>query len=270
MDMKPFENCKIALCFSGQTRTFQYCIESVKNFFSSSKGNTYYYFGHSSNKNNYKGKNAEGVVVHSVLDEEFEIDELYKRVSSAYNFEKLLIECEKSKVVNWGQTLYSQMYANFLKQQYEIENNMMFDLVIRLRFDLCFPHDVKFEDYINFLIEEKTLYTNYGLMRNEYVLPNPSQIIHFGTSLTMDLVDSFYNSLVNEGFNKLVGWNQENNCFGRVGDGAMLHKWISIKNILQHNLRDPIPHIIIRLNNNHLNYKTDWHKMGNLGFFFHE
>ena len=43
--------------------------------------------------------------------------------------------------------------GNYLKQRFEIENNMMFDVVIRARFDTCYPHNTKFEHFIDFLID---------------------------------------------------------------------------------------------------------------------
>jgi hypothetical protein len=270
MDMKSFKNCNVALCFSGQSRTFEYCSESVKNFFKSDRGNKFYYFGHTSNKNNFKGRFELNNEVGMVLNEELDISDLCCRMNNAYNFKRLTVEPEIPHCpAHWmNQSLYSQMYSNYLKQQFELEHNMMFELVIRLRFDLCFPEGKKFEDCVNFALQEKTLYTHFGLMRNEFVLPNPNQIIHFGTSLTMDLVDSFYNSMHNNSFNKLVGHSHDNLCFERVGDGAMLYKWMTIKNILPFNV--DIPFIIVRLNNKHLNYKTDWKQMHNLGFNFNE
>lgn len=276
MDMKSFENCNVALCFSGQSRTFEQCAESVKSFFSSDKGNKYYFFGHTSNKNNYKDtKTTNGQMPHTItlhkVEEKLDIQDLRDRLEKVYNFEKLVIENENetAKKLDWrALPLYSMMYSNFLKQQYEVENNMMFDVVIRLRFDLCFLPGKKFEQYVNFLIEEKTLYSNFGLSRGEFVLPNPDQTFHFGSSFTMDLVDSFYNSFVTGGFAELVNLNiHSNNCFNRVADGALIHKWITIKNILPIKMHTLIPFAIVRLNNKHLDYTKEFEKIRAMGTF---
>jgi hypothetical protein len=263
MDMKPFENCKIAVCLSGQSRTFKYCAESINKFFSSEKNNQYYFFGHTTDKNYFKIKSDSGVS-HQEF-ETLEIEKLKTELNSHFNFSKLLVEPEKQRNFNFGVQLYSQMMANYLKQKYEIENNMMFDLVIRARYDIVYPHNSLFEHYINFLIEEKTLYTHFGLMRHEFVLPNPNQIFHYGSSFTMDLVDSFYNILVDNKFKQLVNFDAANPAWNRVGDGALLYKWCTMKNI---NFREGmVRYSIIRKQSLGLDYKTEWDKVHKVGWF---
>lgn len=262
MDMKPFSNCKIAVCLSGQSRTYSYCAESIRDFFSSRTDNKFYFFGHTTNKNYYK-KTLSSYDRDNI--ETLQIDELKKGLSEKLNFTNLLVEEEILRSIQFGTQLYSQMKSNFIKQQYEVENNMMFDLVVRARFDVCYPHNYKFEDYINFLIEEKTLYSHYGIMRREFVLPNPNQILNFGSSLTMDLVDSFYNVLTTGTFKKYMGHNHFNPAWNRVSDGAMLHKWCTLKNILPK--EHIIPFAIIRKHSTSLDYKTEWDKIKNAGWF---
>lgn len=263
MDMKPFENCKVAVCLSGQSRTFKYCSESINNFFKSRKNNQYTFFGHTTTKNSYKIK--QNNIVDYNKEEILNIDVLKEELNSHFNFAGLKIEHEKPRDINFGIQLYSQMISNYLKQNYEIENNMMFDLVIRARFDVIYPHNVLFEDFIDFLIEEKTLYSHFGLMRNEFVLPNPNQIFHYGSSLTMDLVDSVYNILVDNKFKTLVNFDSYNPVWDRVGDGALLYKWCTFKNI---NFREGmVPYSIVRYNSTNLNYKTEWDKVHRVGWF---
>ena len=264
MDMKPFENCRVAVCFSGQSRTFRYCAESIKNFFSSRKNNTFTFFGHTTNKNYYKKVtlNPDGTAKSDVRTfETLDIASLTNELQSTIGFAKLQVEEEIPRTVNWGVQLYSQMKSNYLKQQYEVEHNMMFDLVIRTRFDQVYPHTSIFEDNVNFLIEEKTLYSHFGLHRSEYILPNPSQCFHFGSSLTLDLVDSFYNVLITGNFNKLVGVNAYNPGWTNVGDGAMIHKWCNYKNI--HLKECAVPHAIIRKHSLKLDYRTEWQSVVN-------
>jgi hypothetical protein len=263
MDMKPFENCKVAVCFSGQSRTFKYCAESINNFFSSDRNNQYYFFGHTTNKNYFKLPS--GILSRLISFETLDTKVLSSEINECFAFKKLLIEEEMVHPIRFGAQLYSQMKSNYLKQQFEIENNMMFDVVIRARFDTCYPNNTKFEHFIDFLIEEKTLYANYGIMRNEFVLPNPSQIFHFGSSLTMDLVDSIYNVLITKAFHKLIGHNQFNPMWEKVGDGALLHKWCTIRNILPKQFNMPLT--IIRNHSINLDYKTEWDKVCRAGWF---
>ena len=58
-----------------------------------------------------------------------------------------------------------------------------------------------------------------------------------------------------------------NNWFDRVGDGALIYKWITIKNILPMKMNPLIPFAIVRLNNKHLDYTTEFEKMQQLGVF---
>lgn len=262
MDMKSFENCNVAVCFSGQSRTFKYCAESINNFFSSNRGNKFYFFGHTTNINLYKKNLAEyDLSQNETLDK----NKLKQDLESVIDFKKLLVEEEIPHPIHFGPQLYSLMKSNFLKQQYELENNMMFDLVIRSRFDLCYPHNSKFEDHINFLIEEKTLYANYGIMRGEFFMPNPDEIFHFGSSLTMDLVDSIYNVLVTGSFHRSMQHTQFNPAWKLVSTGPLIYKWCSMKNILPK--QTYIPFAVVRKQSIDLDYKTDWDKMLKLSGF---
>jgi hypothetical protein len=223
-------NCNIAVCFSGQSRTFKGSAGSINSFFSSDKGNKYRFFGHTWDTNIWKIKPQDKIVI-----EEERIDDmvlLEKEIKKFFNFEKLIIEKEVYRSYLWASMMYSTMWTNFLKQQYEAENNMMFDLVIKARFDVCYPNNIKFEDILCHLIEEKTIYSYIDHMGQETFLPWLNDGIYCGTSLSMDLIDSFYNQLPTKSLDKLLGIDYDNPAYSRAGPGALLYKWGSMKNIL--------------------------------------
>ena len=262
MDAKPFKNCKIAICLSGQSRTFDYCAESILDFFSSDVGNKFYFFGHTTNKNKNKPWPAAQL---AASEEELDIENLGNAMKGKICFTNLLVEEEKQRNIGYGIQLYSQMMANFLKQQYEIENNMMFDVVVRARFDVCYQFSSKLEHFVKGPIQEKTLYSHFGLMRPEFVLPNPTSIIHYGSSLTMDIIDTFFNVLNTGAFYKLVECDKFNPMWRHVGDGALIHKWCVLKNILT--IDAPIPFSIARPHSLTIDYKQEWEKFCRAGWF---
>lgn len=260
--MKLFENCKVAVCLSGQSRTYKYCHESIKDYFGGRNGNKYYFFGHTWDDNSYKIRTET-----EVIKKEEKIDPLLLNNSlrECYPFESLEVEKSIYRPYPWAYIFYSIMKANFQKQMWEVKNNSMFDLVIRCRYDLCFPPGKKFEDDFYQLIEEKCLYSYYGFMNNEFSLPNPDDVIYFGTSHTMDLVDTLYNAISTKSFQKIMQVDNQNPSYNRVGPGILIHKWATLKNILpKHNI---IPYIVYRLAHNEysIDWRNDWEKAVNIG-----
>jgi hypothetical protein len=265
MDSKILENCKIAVCFSGQSRTFKQCAESVNNFFTSRKGNQFIFFGHTWDSNDYtKIKQSENHVIQ--YETNLNIQELEQTMKELYHFENLIVEKQvtNKNQIPWASMFYSKMRVNFLKQKYEVENNMMFDLVVKCRYDLCFREGKIFEDFFNIPIEEKTLYGYYkGFMIREFFLPVPDDVIYYGSSLTMDLIDSLYTSLFTGSFLKSVGYDDHNPAYRQVGPNALISKWATMKNIrIVHN---PVEYLIYRKSAENLNYKSDWDQIYQLG-----
>lgn len=234
MDIRSFENCKVAVCLSGESRFFRECAESIKNFFSDNnpEGNKYHFFMHTWDANNYKIWEKFGVVTR-IESEKLDKEKTYSDLQKYIGFEKLEIEEQFLNHDFCLSTLYSRMKANFLKQQYEVENNMMFDLVIKSRPDICFKPGVRFEECFRRLIEEKTLYSTYGFMRGEHFLPNPDEVFYYGTSMTMDIVDGLYNVWSTGAFDA-INRNEgpDNLIWHRSGPGALIHRWAALRNIL--------------------------------------
>jgi hypothetical protein len=228
--MKLLNNCKIAVCLSGEPRTYNHCSNSIKRYFDSSRGNEFYFFGHSWSGNSYKRFISPTNYIYEFEKEKLET--ITANLKKHFNFLSLEVEDQhvSDALSSW---FYSMMKVNFLKQQYEIENNMMFDLVIHSRFDLVFPEGLKFEDCMPLKVEEKTLYSHFGFYRSEFFLPNPDAVQYAGTSSTMDIIESFYNVWEDGSFEKMQRCGYpENNQWRRVGPGALIHRWAALRNIM--------------------------------------
>lgn len=260
MDLRLFKNCKVAVCLSGESRTFKECAQSIKSYFTNYNpfGNEYYFFGHTWDTNNYKLWSS--LEKSSQLEpEKLDKEKLSTDLNSLFDFKKLEIEDQFITTNICLSTLYSRMKANYLKQRYEVENNMMFDLVIKTRFDLCYEPTRIFENSFFGLIEEKTLYSRYGFMRAEFYLPNPDEVFYFGSSLTMDIIEDFYNSFSTGGFDVINRTGSlTNNVWQKVGPGALIHRWASLRNVLVRQPEKQIPYAIVRKHTAHLNPVDDF------------
>ncbi len=230
MDTRLFDHCRVAVCMSGEPRTYRHCAESIKKYYSSSRKNEFYFFGHAWSGNSYKRFQPSGYYVYEFSKEDK--NQIDLDLKKHFTFAKLEVEDQfiQDGLTSW---FYSMMKSNFLKQKYEIENNMMFDLVVHSRYDLVFPPGLTFEEAMPLNIEEKTLYSNFGFYRPEFFLPNPDAVHYAGTSMTMDILESFYNVWADGSFEKMQKCGYpDNNHWRKSGPGVLLHRWAALRNIL--------------------------------------
>ena len=119
---------------------------------------------------------------------------------------------------------------------------MTFDIVVKCRFDLAFEPGLKFTNVYNRpkRIHQKTIYANNCLMVNEFYLTNIDDVFYYGSSYTMDLLQSnmywinksIYNNL--EKYNLLN--NQSNPFLDRNGPGVRMFLFCKQLNIVPHNI----------------------------------
>ena len=120
---------KIAVCLSGQSRTWFTAKDNIKKFFGDTD-----YFIHSWDRNtynNYKEPNK-----YKPID--YKISKL-EQISIINNFEPKLYEFEKfGNCINstWYPMYYSFMKSVWLKRKYELEHDFVYDIVIKARFDI--------------------------------------------------------------------------------------------------------------------------------------
>ncbi len=230
MDTKLLENCRIAVCMSGEPRTYKDCSESINGYYTSKKGNQFYFFGHAWSGNSFKRFQPSGFYVYEFTKEDRAA--ISQDLKKHFNLTTLEVEHQfiQDGLTSW---FYSMMKSNFFKQKYEVENNMMFDLVVHSRYDIVFPPGLTFEECMPEVIEEKVLYSHFGFYRSEFFLPNPDAVHYAGTSSTMDIIESFYNVWENRAFERMQGvGNIDNNLWRKVGPGALIHRWATMRNIM--------------------------------------
>jgi hypothetical protein len=154
--MKPF---RVAILLTGQSRTFKVGIQNILNYFDIKVNNftnqkvQVDYFVHTWDTNSYRDKTKERWEGSDyLLDPSTEIE-----IQNAFN--PVLMEYEKYNASDfnnvWSPLFYSLMKVVELKRKYEIDNDFVYDLVIKSRFDLNFSLDP---------------FARWGLMTNKFYI----------------------------------------------------------------------------------------------------
>tara|TARA_R110002050_G_scaffold5805_2_gene24994 strand:+ start:210 stop:860 length:651 start_codon:yes stop_codon:yes gene_type:complete len=168
---------KIAVCFSGQIRSFNLVKDSIKNFLLYDPNvdvfcHTYYKYDNSKFENFY---NPACTVDYGDFGDINlnELIDLYKPIS--FKFEAPSYE-ENAK------SMFNSIYeSNELKKQYEEANDFKYDLVVRCRYDLLF-----------------NAHTNYVIDDNIHVINRPggrggiNDWYAYGNSQNMDIYSSVF------------------------------------------------------------------------------
>lgn len=211
---------KIALCLSGGIKYPFLSLKSIKEgIFPNEDIKIFIHTWNVSNKNDYYE------TVHGLEYKEKENTLLTDfNFLSEYNYQSLLIEnfCEhKCKFDKLFESLsfpeyrrndigplsmwYSIYKSNQLKKHYEIENNMIFDCVIRMRFDSNFDEKIlNVSELIceNNFFEESTVYIPFGsrfssrpFLEDWYDGINDQFAL--GSSNSMDVYSNIFNEISN-------------------------------------------------------------------------
>jgi hypothetical protein len=196
--MLKFGKQKIALCFSGQPRTWRKCISTWHNILiQNDRLDNVDVFCHvwdfntKSNAIQHPKKNNNEVEMVNKED----IHDLLKILKP----KKFLVESQRNfspfrpnqpiTTSSFLSQFYGIMKAARLKKEYEIENNLMYDVVVRVRYDSYFNTQVS-NDFV--LIKENTMHgfhfgwdfkTNRGRI---------GDIFWFADSQTYDIIADYY------------------------------------------------------------------------------
>lgn len=274
---------KIAVCIHGESRTWEKCAPSIRHFFEGDKSFDVTYFGHSWTRNSWKKYTAD--VFNEYVYEDLDGDTLHNAMISKIPFAKLKIDIPLSidiediprqvikeetssfeTLVNrampwqWNSISYSAMLSNFLKQQYEIENDMRFKLVVQVRFDECFNPECTFGRYLRPGIRENVIYTEVSHRNKEFMMQSVNDAFYYGTSRTMDLIESFYRVYHNGTFFNLVDANYFDGAYKSVGYGALIYKWATMKNIYPEHL-GPVYCAVLRENTKVKDVMTEYNEI---------
>jgi hypothetical protein len=190
---------RIAVCISGQPRTWKVSYKSILNFFQLGEEVKVDYFIHAWDTNSYRDMNtprwecADYKIDNN--DEEYNINKAFNPVYMIY--EKY--EPEQYKT-NWASMFYSFMRSVFLKMKYELENDFEYDIVVKTRFDINFPQNgmnsfnAPINKFFIHKIDPLTAYTTCSINRfpSEFFYLNFDDVFFYSDSKTMDLISNIY------------------------------------------------------------------------------
>jgi hypothetical protein len=213
---------RVAICFSGQVRTWEKCIESHEKLISTIKlklGADVDVFCHAWDFNTHSAgiyaRPTESTFMqpNGMLLPAGELDELFKRLSP----QGVLVENETSSIARVNEVLqfgfrhneyhgncavnteasqfYTIMRSAFLKKQYEFKNNFRYDMCIRLRYDLLFDeHQCKVFNEFDLKVPEcNTLYPCHTAPdKSQFPYFRLGDIFWYSDSVTFDRICNFY------------------------------------------------------------------------------
>ena len=225
----------IAVCFVGEPRMYDILSDSIKAFFHNENHNVKY-FCHTWNTNSYKMSSSDD----DTIFEEYSIEFIENDIKRYFDFEKLVVEKHFPTVKrDFNHQLYSETLCNLLKRQYEFENSMTFDIVVKCRFDLAFHPSVTFNDILPAELTEKTIYSNNEIKNSEGYVPSVDDIFYYGTSYSMDTVNSsifFVAQDIHRNLQRYNGVDRNTNATHFVGPGIRMWQWQIQNNILPRNI----------------------------------
>lgn len=211
---------RIALCFSGQLRTWRKTITQFKKFISilEDKGHTVDVFCHMWNFNTYPNAIAASMQDFSpyVIVEQTEIKELISELnpksflveqeSSALSAQQSILNVTNKFILDtyginyyghfFAPQFYSVMRSAYLKRKYESDNNLVYDCCFRLRYDLWF-----IDDQLDYFFTKShefqqpmggTIFSVHNSIQQDFPYYRTGDIFWFSNSDTFDRICDFY------------------------------------------------------------------------------
>jgi hypothetical protein len=221
------QSLRVAVCLSGQPRTIQYCRESIMEYFSDL--GRIDYFCHAWDYNNYKTVGVLGTindrVDHTTLNAELQ------------KFNPISLEIDSRDRISaphyrYSSLFYSALRANDLKRQHEITHNFRYDIVIKSRYDLVFPHNVRFQIHPftrskNYCSTHDIFVKHADRAPQEFWRTNVSDVIFWGTSTAVDTVCDIYWWITQHYSGRLSREDSEH----LLGPGCLLGEYMSRTNL---------------------------------------
>lgn len=244
---------KIAVCLSGEPRTWEHCADNILGFFKSDIHDVKF-FGHTWTDSDFRKEHEfYGVERYEYYDKSV----LNLKMRNKIDYQKLVVD-DKSvvndtpepsvvsfdecafglkraanlvKPTTYVHMSYSIMKANWLKTMYEIENDMRFDLVVRARHDTYYMPGTTFEDYIPNNIEPTVIHGAINTFPLEYWQNHFNDVLFFGSSRVMNTVCDFYRYYSTGKFWELLDAHWFDPYIKICGYNVSLYKWLAMKNI---------------------------------------
>jgi hypothetical protein len=191
---------KIALCISGQPRTWKRCYQSwfdAVSHLSNDIDVFYHMWNFNTMPNSAVGMVEGGVIQPSIvpIDELEEIKETLKPKMYRYEARKKLPRDDVENPIAWWTRpqFYGIKQAAFLKRKYEIQNNFEYDVVFRLRTDLLFTHKIG-SHLLHEPAKPNTMYSCVNLHDSRWGAFRIGDIFYYADSFTYDQAARYYDS----------------------------------------------------------------------------
>lgn len=286
--MKKITTYNIAVCLSGQSRTWRTAKENIINYFDvkinkdkNCKVNVDYFI-HTWDTNSYRNKTQprwENV--------DCKIDNPNEESEIKFAFKPKLMEYETYNsdafLEAWEGMFYSFMKSVELKRRYELMKDMTYDMVIKTRFDINFPQEGvnKFGLPINkFYVHSLKPFTAYASSPTPTRFPNEfnqvcfDDVFFYGDSTTMDITAQlyrWYKKIMNVGREQKV--TQEFVQFPEFyyGPGTLLYKYLTNWNIHPY-AEHANPYYVVRkeAEDKGLHSINDWQEIFNISKDWYE
>ena len=190
---------KIAVCLSGQARTWRTAKDNILKYYDLTEyGCQVDFFIHTWDTNQYRGKND--IVWLQRTDEKVSPNENEDLIQA---FNPVAIEMEEYNKDNyttlWETLLYSFMKSVWLKKKHEVENNFVYDLVIRARLDINYPQEgvcnlgCRLDKFHIHNVNHLTAYSTVPVLQRfpqEFNYPNFDDVFFYSNSPTMDIISN--------------------------------------------------------------------------------
>lgn len=199
---------RIAICFSGQPRTWRNCVKTWKeNLFPDYDVDV---FCHIWDFNTLPNSITVGSLPNEVKVEQSELDELLAVLKP----KKFKIESSKefttvdsgqrvldpsmtqfnggTKIPSFRSQYYGIMQAARLKRQYEIENDFQYDIVVRMRYDAFFTNPITQEFTFDKRIDQYNMYCIHYSWTCNTNRGRVGDIFWYAASETYDIIADYY------------------------------------------------------------------------------
>ena len=200
---------RIAVCFSGQLRTWRKCYESWHNLFSrfDIEVDYFYHFWNFNTLANILNDTTPNIISQDELDEIYDILKPKKFIIEDHDKNLKVINDLKIMGENYplsggtpvywsGGQFYSHMRSVHLKRQYEIEHNFNYDICFRMRADLFFNQS-SIDDFIREFKNPKsnTIYSSHNGQLKYFPYFKIGDMFYYSDSITFDKISEFYRFL---------------------------------------------------------------------------
>jgi len=195
-------NKRIAICFSGQLRTWRKCINTWDNILKHNGSNDnidvfcqIWDFNTIPNSVGPRGDQTQRDNIIVSKDEIAELIDILKPKKILIESNKDLKPMSEDQAITYSPFLsqfYSIMRASRLKKEYEIENNIMYDVVVRARYDSYYISNIS-DFYKN--VSPRTMHGFHFGWNELKKVGRMGDICWFSDSMTYDVIADYYLNL---------------------------------------------------------------------------